>query len=312
MKSSVFRLQANGTTGSVRQWLPDGDVVGVVLVSHGMAEHAGRYEELAEVLTGHGWAVLAGDHRGHGGTADLAGEPYGHFGDRFGWRTVVEDLRALSLHAAALHPDVPLVLLGHSAGSLVARDFAAQWPHALAGLVLSGTPGQRGLIGAAGAQIGKLLVRLRGPGSRAGLLHRLTFGSYNSRFKPARTDHDWLSRDAAAVDAYNADPQCGFVCSNAFYVDLITALARVNTRKLAKGTGKKLPILVQTGSMDPAGGERAARAVKALFRSIGNKNVTLKTYPGARHEVYHETNRAEVFDDLLTWLEALPARKQAG
>lgn len=321
MRSTVFHLEVNGTGMGVRHWLPDQDPRGVVQVCHGMAEHGGRYAELAQALTDRGWAVIAGDHRGHGRTAESATGPghrfevdglgaLGHAADSNGWRTLVEDVRSVALHAGVLHPGVPRVLLGHSMGSLLARDYAMQWAHDLDGLVISGTPRAQGLIGKAGRQLARTMVRTRGPRSRAHLLHRMTFGSYNNRFKPARTEYDWLSRDTEAVDAYIADPQCGFIATNAFYVDLVDGLERVNRPKLAKGTGKKLPILLQTGSADPAGGERAARAVKAVYKGIGNRHVTLKTYPGARHEVYHETNRAEVFQDLVDWLDTLPGSRQ--
>lgn len=319
MRSTVFHLEVNGQGMGVHHWLPEGDPRGVVQVSHGMAEHGARYGGVAQALTDQGWAVIAGDHRGHGRTAAAADGPgprvgadplgnLGHFADRLGWGKVVEDLRSIALHASVLHPGVPMVLLGHSMGSLLARDYAARWAHDLDGLVLSGTPRPQGLIGSGGKLFARAMVRARGPRSRAHQLHRANFGSYNAAFKPNRTEYDWLSRDPDEVDAYIADPDCGFVCTNALYVDLITGLERVNDKKTIKPTGRKMPILLQTGSMDPVGGERAATALKGLYRSIGNKQVTLKTYQGARHEVYHETNRAQVFQDLLTWLENLPGR----
>ncbi|MGD8215528.1 alpha/beta fold hydrolase [Aestuariimicrobium sp. Y1814] len=320
MRSTVFHLEVNGQGMGIHHWIPDTDPRGIVQISHGMAEHGGRYDGLARALTEQGWVVIAGDHRGHGRTAaaaapatQAAADPLGnlgHFADKLGWSKVVEDLRAVALHAAVLHPGLPTVLLGHSMGSLLARDYASQWAHDLDGLVLSGTPRPQGLIGSAAKQFAKAQVRARGPRSRANRLDRMNFGAYNNQFKPARTDFDWLSRDEAEVDAYIADPACGFVCTSALYVDLIGGLERVNSKKVVKNTGKKLPVLLQTGSLDPVGGERAATALKGLYRSIGNKHVTLKTYSGARHEVYHETNRAEVFADLLTWLDALGGRRK--
>ena len=319
MRSSVFHLEVNGSGMGVHHWLPDGAPRGVVQISHGMAEHGRRYAELAQALTDHGWAVIVGDHRGHGLTAQaalgrgptLAADPLGELGHlegTNGWRRLVDDLRSVALHAGVLHPGVPKVLLGHSMGSLLARDYASQWARDLDGLVLSATPRAQGLIGTLARQSAKALVRARGPRSRAHQLHRLNFGSYNHQFEPARTEFDWLTRDTAVVDAYVADPQCGFVATNAFYVELIGGLERVTNKKLMRGTGRKLPILLQTGSADPAGGERAALALKAFYKSLGNKHVTLKTYAGARHEVYLETNRAAVFQDLVGWLDTLPGQ----
>lgn len=322
MRSNVFHLEVNGSGMGVHHWLPVGDPRGVVQISHGMAEHGGRYAELAQALTDQGWAVIAGDHRGHGRTAEAASrrgeqigaDPLGNLGHvdgTLGWRQMVDDLRSVALHANVLHPGVPKVLIGHSMGSLLARDYASQWARDLDGLVLSGSPRAQGLIGTMARQLAKGLARARGPRSRAHQLHAMNFGSYNNQFTPARTEFDWLSRDADEVDAYIADPTCGFVATNAFYVALIGGLERVCDKKLMKGTGKKLPILLQSGTTDPVGGERAALALKAFYKSLGNKHVTVKTYRGARHEVYHETNRAAIFQDLVDWLDTLPDAKKA-
>ncbi|MGD7732747.1 alpha/beta fold hydrolase [Propionibacteriaceae bacterium G57] len=319
MLSSVFDLQANGIVIGVHEWMPDtGAPVGVVQVVHGMAEHGGRYAALAETLTAAGWVVVAADLRGHGRTAQVpaaagsavGADPLGnlgHFADKLGWRSVVDDLRAVNLHIASRHPDVPVVMLGHSMGSLLARDFAASYPQALDGLVLTGTRRPAGLIGTAGKALATAIVRSRGPRHRSQLLHQLNFGTANAAFKPTRTEYDWLSRDAAEVDAYIADPLCGFTCTAQFYVDIIGGLARVNSRKQMKKTPKSLPVLVLSGSADPIGGDRAATAVKALLRSLGNKRVQVVNYRGARHELFHETNRVEVVGDLVRWLDDLGA-----
>lgn len=308
MRSSTFDLQVNGTTMGVRRWLPEGDAVGLVQVCHGMAEHGGRYEQLAQHLTDAGWAVVAGDHRGHGLTArrrstSAPAAPLGHFADRNGWDTVVEDVRALALHATTQHPGVPHVLLGHSMGSLLARDYATRWGDELAGLVLSGTPAPAGVVGRAGRALAATLARVEGPRSTAKLMHRLTFGSYNAAFKPNRTEYDWLSSVEADVDSYVDDPLCGFTCTNAFYVDLITGLDRVNLPKVAARTPKGLPIWVLGGQLDPAGGPKAVTALVGLLEGQGVELVTATSYAEGRHEMFHEAERQRVFDELVTWLD---------
>lgn len=301
MKSSVFDLQVNGITMGVHSWLPDdGKVVAILQVSHGMAEHGARYARLAQEFTERGWAVYAGDHRGHGRTAGSG--PMGHFADHGGWDLAVEDLRTVALHTMSQHPGVPHVLLGHSMGSLLARDYAARYGNDLAALVLIGSPSAQGLIGKVGKLMAKNYVRVRGPRTPAQRLHKMTFGSYNHAFKPNRTEYDWLSRDEAMVDAYVADPLCGFVCTNAFYVDIITGVEKTYSARTIKQMPRKLPVWVASGAVDPAGGHRTVKAVKQLLRGNGIKDVTALTYDGARHEILNETNRDEVLSDLFGWL----------
>ena len=309
MKSSVFDLQVNGITVRINRWLPDGaEVKGIFQVAHGMAEHGARYQRLARDLTADGWVVVAQDMRGHGGTANdgpaSLDAPLGHLADHGGWNSAVEDIRTVALHAMSQHPHVPHVLLGHSMGSLLARDYATRYGKDLAGLVLSGTPGARGLIGKAGKALAASMVKSRGARTRATLLHKMSFGSFNQAFKPHRTEFDWLTRDTQVVDAYVEDPLCGFVCTNAFYVDLLGGLERVNNPKIVKETPKKLPVWVFSGSVDPAGGMRSVKALKQLLRGAGVKNVTVTTYPNGRHEMLNELNRDEVVTDLRNWLDS--------
>lgn len=301
MISSVFDLEVNGITMGVHYWAPDGgDVVGVLQVAHGLAEHGGRYVGLADSLTQRGWVVAAGDHRGHGLTARSEAD-LGFFAERDGWNRVVEDVRTLQLHLRARHPDVPMVLMGHSMGSLLARDFAARYGQHLDGLVLSGSPRPKGLIGMAG----RMLAKRRQPRSRAHQLHRLSFGGYNDAFKPTRTDYDWLTRDQDIVDDYIADPRCGFVATNGLYVDLIGGLQRVNKTKVAQQTPSKLPTLVMYGAMDPVGGPRAHEALTSLFKKAGLKKAQVIAYKDSRHEVFNEVNRAQTHADLAEWLDEL-------
>ncbi|MCT1459600.1 alpha/beta hydrolase [Aestuariimicrobium sp. p3-SID1156] len=309
MKSSVFDLQVNGTTMGIHRWLPDeGPAAGIVQIVHGMAEHGGRYEWLAEQLTGRGWVVIADDHRGHGRTASSTGT-LGHFADQNGWNQAVEDLRTVALHEMAQHQQagskgqLPHVVIGHSMGSLLARDYASRYGSDLSALILTGSPRAAGLVGKAGRALARTYVRVRGPRSEAKQMHKLTFGNFNAAFKPNRTDYDWLSRDTGAVDAYVADPMCGFTSTNALYVDLIGGLERVNNPKLVSTMPRKLPIWIGSGALDPAGGHRTVKALVKLFKSAGLKDVTAVTWADARHEVFNETNRDEVVEAMLRWLD---------
>ena len=136
-------------------------------------------------------------------------------------------------------------------------------------------------------------------------LERRAFASYNRVFAPAHTDFDWLSRERAEVDAYIADPLCGFTCTAAFYRDLARGGVEVGRPETFAATPVDLPILVVSGSADPVGRDGAGvREVATAYRRAGVREVSLRLYPGARHELLNETNREQVTADLLVWVGA--------
>jgi len=308
MQSTTTTVTASdGIPLHTMRWLPDGPVKAVVQVAHGMAEHSGRYARLAEALTGAGYAVYATDHRGHGSTA--AEEDHGYFADKDGWSTVVEDVRAVTRFAQDEHPGLPVFLLGHSMGSFLARAYVIEGSRDLAGLILSGTAGDPGLLGKAGLAIAYAEARVRGRRHVSPLLDKLTFGQYNSAFKPNRTGFDWLSRDDDEVDLYVADAMCGRTFTSGFFTDLLGGLGGINDRRRVARVRRDLPILLVSGDQDPVGANgKGVRAVAEQFRSVGVVDVTCTLYPGARHEIFNETNRDEITSDVVAWLDAhLPA-----
>ena len=303
MNADTFTLsRPDGATIHAYRWVPDDAPTAIVQIAHGMAEHAGRYERFAQALTGGGYAVYAEDHRGHGRTGEAA--TLGYFADDDGWSKVVEDMDAVTQHAVAEHPGLPVVLFGHSMGSFLTRDYAVRHGSDLSAVVVCGTAGDPGLLGKAGAMIAGVESRLRGRHHPSALMNKLTFGSYNAAFKPTSTDFDWLSRDDAEVDKYIADPLCGFVCSSGFYGDLLGGLARVNNDDVVAGIPAELPMLVISGTQDPVGGKQASgvNGVADQLRRSGVADLTVKLYPEARHELLNESNREEVTTDVLGWI----------
>ncbi|GAA2471592.1 alpha/beta hydrolase [Terrabacter carboxydivorans] len=302
MQSSTFTLMTpDGTEVFVNRWLPDGPAKAVVQVSHGMAEHSSRYARFAQRLTDHGYAVYGSDHRGHGKTVGSRG----YFAQQDGWQTVIDDLHAVTERAREEQPGLPVFLLGHSMGSFLARGYVAQFGSELTGLVLSGTSGGAGAISRVGLFLASTQARLRGHTHASGLMNTLTFGQYNSAFKPTRTQFDWLSRDTAEVDKYVNDPDCGFVFSAGGFVDLIRGLEGVNTDAVAGRIPKNLPVHLTSGDMDPVGANgKGVRKVADQLRRLGVRDVTLTLWPEARHEILNETNRDEVEVEILEWLDA--------
>ncbi len=306
MRADTFMLAArDGASIHVHRWLPDAgkDVRAIVQIAHGMAEHGARYGRFAEVLTGAGYAVYADDHRGHGKTCTEA--DVGHFGDRHGWDLVLSDLLALGKKARAEQPGKKLIFLGHSMGSFFGQHILQKNARDYDGMVLSGTNAPGSVLERAGGGIARL-ERLRGGvRGKSALISFLSFGSFNDAFKPARTDFDWLSRDAAEVDKYIADPRCGFRCTNELWVELLDGLRVIATSGFG-AVPKDFPVHLFAGDRDPV--SRGGKGVTELHErlvSAGLKNATIRLYPEARHETLNETNRDEVVQDVLAALERM-------
>jgi alpha-beta hydrolase superfamily lysophospholipase len=274
----------------------------VVQIVHGLAEHAARYDRVAQALTAAGYAVYASDHRGHGQSARTPRE-YGHFAERDGFQRVVEDIFAINRSLQARHPGLPLVLFGHSFGSFVTQRYLGLHGDSLQAAVLSGTAsGATALLRVALgiARVERLRV---GPQNQSALLQKLTFGGYNAAFKPTKTEFDWLSRDPEEVAKYVADPLCGFAVTTQSWFDLLSGMLGNEAAALRARIPKHLPIYIMSGADDPTG--RAGQGPKALAAAYGRAGldqVTLRLYPGARHELLNETNRDDVTRDLIAWL----------
>jgi alpha-beta hydrolase superfamily lysophospholipase len=267
----------------VHVWQPADPPRGVVQIAHGMGEHAGRYAALAEALTAQGFAVYAGDHRGHGLSRHAAP---GHLGED-GWNSLVGDLVTLSETIRERHPGLPLVLLGHSLGSFAAQQYVLHHSHLIDALALAGTTAVDAMLANQAADAGDPLVAL------------------NKGFEPARTLFDWLSRDPEAVDAYLADPLCGSSLDAEGMRQVAAASAALAQ---PRGIPAHLPVYVLVGDRDPL---NAGLALSDLlvdrYRQAGLTDITYRVYPEARHELFNETNRAEVEGDLLAWLERVLA-----
>jgi alpha-beta hydrolase superfamily lysophospholipase len=298
---NTFTLSASdGLPLYVYRWMPEGAPRGVVQISHGMAEHAGRYEGLARALNVAGFAVYAHDHRGHGRTAPVAAD-LGFFGETAGWGTLLDDLGVVQKQVGDDFPGTPIVLLGHSMGAFVAQQFAAERGGNLRALVLSGTYQESRALAHAGALLARLERWRLGARGHSRVVHALTIGAFNRRVTPTRTPFDWLSRDAAEVDRYRADPLCGFPTSVQLWVEVLGAL----------GAGLPLPpaglpVYLLAGERDPVcQPDPGATKLAAAIHASGNQWLTHRVYPGARHELFLETNRDEVIRDLLAWLDAV-------
>ncbi|WP_107774292.1 alpha/beta fold hydrolase [Nocardioides sediminis] len=280
---SSFTSPSDATALATYTWDDVADPVGVVQVAHGLAEHSERYGRLAEALNAAGYVVHALDHRGHGASiTDRAGD----FGP-VGFEGLIADVAAYGASLRAARPDLPLFLVAHSMGSFAAQSVLLEHSDLYDGVVLSGSTALDLL--AAG------LAQAEGP---------VGLEAFNAGFEP-RTGYEWLSRDETEVDAYVADPLCGFDLPDETVPALFGAAATLADPASLARIRPDLPILVASGEADPlAGGGELVQVLAQRYRDAGVRDVTVRVYAGARHEIFNETNRDEVTEDVIGWLDA--------
>ncbi len=305
MREKHFTFTADdGAELFVYRWQPDvGIGKAVVHIAHGLAEHAGRYERLAETLTENGYVVFANDCRGHGKTAQ-AMEDIGHFADESGWQRILHDIEELVRLERNEFFGHRIILFGHSMGSLVAQHLATR--DLFDAVAMSGANG----IVSPLARIGKLIAKLErwrlGKRGKSELINKLSFDAFNKAFQPNRTSFDWLSRDETEVDRYIADSMCGFLASTQLWADLLDAMTEAARPEFRARVPKQMPVYLFSGSRDQVNEEgRGSTALAEYYRSIGMEKVSYRIFTQARHETLNELNRDEVTEHLVDWMNAI-------
>ncbi len=303
MRTEYFYDSLGGGTVRACRWTPAGEIRAIVQIVHGIAEHVERYDDPANFLNTQGILVVAEDHMGHGKSINEA-SPRGCFAG--GWMNVAGDTYRLMQDTMAEFPEVPFILFGHSMGSFLARTILARYPESgIRAAIICGT----GWLPTAVVQAGKLMCsamgRIIGEQTASAKLHGLIFGGYNKRIESPRTPSDWLSRDAVVVDAYEADPMCGFVPSCGLLRDMMSGILYIQDTKNLDAMKKDLPCLFIAGSEDPVG-NYGAGVVQAAeeFKKHGMQQVECKLYPDCRHEIHNELNKQEVYADIAQWVLA--------
>ena len=285
------------------EWIPEQTPIGVVQIVHGIAEHVGRYEEVAQFLCAHGFLVCGEDHLGHGHTVENG--KYGFFAPKNGWNLVVQDIHTLQQQQSHAYPSLPYFLLGHSMGSFLVRTYLIQYPGVVSGAILSGTGQESSKLVALGKSLASLECKRLGVHGVSPLISSLSLGGYNRKFHPNRTTADWISSDPSEVDRYLSDPLCQYPITASLFRDMMGGLQLIGNPKALSKMDKHTPVYFFSGDHDPVGGMgKGVQKVVQLFRQAGCTDVTLHLYPGGRHEMFHEANKQEVLTHLLRWLEA--------
>ena len=273
----------------------------ILIIIHGMSEHAARYDHFATYLTEQGITVYSSDLRGHGKTAGTV-DDVGLFAMEDGWQKVIQDQRALISHIQS-KIDSPVFILGHSMGSFVARSLSFSGEKRVNGYIFSATAGDPGFLGRAGKLIASANSRLVGKKNRSKLLDQLAFGDFNKKIENPKTKKDWLTRDEEVVNRYINDPFCMQIFMSQFFTDLLEGIISINYPANVKRM-VKVPYLLFAGTMDPVGDY--GKGVQKIYQMMLGKNhqVEMKLYDGGRHEMLNEINKEEVYQDVLGWIEA--------
>ena len=301
-KETVFVKMDDGADIALHTWIPDGDIKGVVQLSHGMAEFAMRYDRFGTILADNGYVLYAHDHRGHGETAKTQ-DDLGYLADKNGFQRVVLDLRAMIQKCHADFPGKKVFLFGHSFGSFVSQSFIEQFGNEIDGCMLCGSAGPRIPLTSSGACIAKIIKFFRGGHHRSTFINGMAFGSYTKRITDTKSPFAWISRDYAELSKYEGNPYCGFLCTVEFFADFFAGLTNIGKMKNINKIPRNLPVFIFAGSEDPVGEYgKSVSKLNDIYKKIGMQDLSFKLYPGARHELLNELNHEEVEKDLMDWI----------
>ncbi len=303
-KEFTFRSRDGITECHAFSWAPDDNKVKAVLqIVHGMVEYMERYDDFANFLTRHGFLVVGNDHLGHGRTAKTA-DDLGYFAEKDPDTILVRDVHRLKKTIQSQYPGIPYYILGHSMGSFIFRKYLTMYGKGIDGAIVMGT----GTMPAAVTGMGVFMTNFQkvfyGDRHKSPFITKIAFGSYNKKIDAPHSANDWLTTETSIVDKYDKDPFCTFKFSLNAYRTLFKLLAYVCKKSNLTEIPDSLPIYVMSGEDDPVGNYgQGPKAVYEQYKALGIKDVTLKLYPGCRHEILNEKIHMEVYEDILNWIE---------
>ena len=293
------------TTIHACMWTPDEQPKGIIQIAHGVTEYIARYAQFAEYFTNKGYVVVGNDHIGHGKSIAEGSKPM-YFGPEGSWNFVVKDVKTCMEMTKKEFPDLPYILMGFSLGSFVVRTFLIDYPNEkIDRVILMGT----GQMPSIAIKIAKMMAnseaKKAGEENTTPNIHNLTFGTYNKVFTPNRTEYDWLCANEEALDEYIKDSNRGSDFSCGLFRELLNGMLYTAKVKNISKMNKQIPILLVSGDKDPVGdcGKGVKKTYEALNKA-GVKNVSMKLYPGDRHDILHEKDKQNVYKDIEEWLKS--------
>lgn len=284
-------------------WAPEnGEIKAVFQIVHGMIEYMDRYDDFAGFLASQGFLVVGEDHLGHGLTIKDSSE-LGYFCAYDADTILVRDVHRLKKLTQQAHPGKPYFILGHSMGSFIFRKYLTMYGKGINGAIVMGTGVMPSIVTGSGIFLTNVLRLFKGDHYKSSFIENIAFGAYNKRIPDARTNSDWLTRDTDIVDTYIKDPLCTFKFTLNGYRTLFRLLKFVCKKSHLTTIPKHLPIYIIAGDADPVGNYGTGPTkVYEQYKELGIKDVSLKFYEDSRHEILNETNRKQVYEDILNWL----------
>ena len=297
-----FTSEADGLNISAMAMLPDEQPFrAVVQLVHGMSEHKERYLPFMEYLADHGFVSVIHDHRGHGKSVrnqqDLG---YMYEG---GAKAMLKDMETMNRSVREHYPELPLILMGHSMGSLAVRAFAAEHDDKMDMLIVCGSP-SKNPARSCGELTAKVEKAVRGGRHRSHLLETLSFSPYVAPFRKEHNKNAWICSDPEVYLEYDRSPLCGFTFTDDGYLALFELMKRAYDTGKWHCTNPDMPVLFIGGAEDPCigGPAKYAKAVQAMRRA-GYRDVKGKLYRGMRHEILNEKEKEKVYHDIVIYME---------
>ena len=278
----------------------DANPKGVFIISHGMAEHMGRYKWLISKLNSDGFHVIARDHKGHGINI-INGETPGLFSDKNGWLMVRDDLKETINYAEMKFPNLQCFLLGHSMGSWIALSTLNN-KSSIKALILTGSSKLPKLAILLNLIISKIDIFFNGKFNKSTIMDKLTMRRFNAEFKPNRTPNDWISSDQESVNDYTNDSQCGFIVTSCLWLDLCNGLMMIFNKRYYSELNKDIPILIMSGKNDAASANsklslKLHKFLNKIFSNVSHMIID------SRHEIFTDLNKHSSYNHLLEFIK---------
>lgn len=301
MKNEFFYPSKDGMTQiHAIEWIPEGDVVGVLQICHGMVEYIDRYDEFATFLASQGFYVVGHDHLGHGQSI-TSEEKLGYFHHTNGNDVVVADIHQLRKLTQEKYPALPYFMMGHSMGSFLVRQYLGTYSEGISGAVIMGTGNQPDAIVLGGMLVCKMISSFKGWEHRSKLVNDMAVGGYEKKMGLS-----WLSKNPENQEKYLNDPLCGYMFTLNAYYNMFKGLRMMNKQEKEGNALKSLPMFFVSGAEDPVGEfGKGVEKVAAGYRNRGYQNVQVKLYQNDTHEILNELDRETVYQDILNFLKSI-------
>ena len=281
----------------------------VLQVSHGMAEFIDRYDTLAKFLNKEGIVVVGNDDIGHGNSVSKEKAPM-YFGEKGSWTYALDDLHTLYKMTREEYPDIPYFVLGISLGGYLMRSLLINYSDLVDGAIIIGTSRVIPSVFKFGLFFANLLEKKHGDDAQNDLLYDIFYRTHNKKFKPNRTEMDWLCANDEALDEFIADEKRGIGITIGLFRELLSVMLYSRDINNIKKMNKKTPVLFLSGADDAVSQfSKGVMSAYKDFKKAGIKNVKYKIYPGMRHDILKEEDNVIVFNDINDWLNKIIDKK---